>query len=246
MPEPGNDSSLRKNVAIVTGATGALGRAVVRKLLEKGAVVVAVYRDEKKYRDLAASVGGDKAALTGIAGDVMAEERVRMIVEEVIRRHRRIDILVNLVGAYKGGEDIAATPEADWDFLMGINLKAAFLCAKAVLPSMIKANYGRIINVAARPAVEKRGRAKSGAYAVSKAGVVILTETIAEEVKKFNITANCVMPSIIDTAENRRSFPSADFSKWVKPEEIALVLLFLVSEDAAVISGATIPVYGKA
>jgi NAD(P)-dependent dehydrogenase (short-subunit alcohol dehydrogenase family) len=111
---------------------------------------------------------------------------------------------------------------------------------------MIKQNYGKIVSVAARPAVEKRWRVKSGAYAISKAGVVALTETIAEEVKKYDINVNCVMPSTIDTPDNRRNFPNSDFSKWVNPEDVAKVILFLVSDDSRVTSGASIPVYGKA
>jgi len=196
-----NFLSLKNKVAIVTGATGNLGRVVVKKLLEQGVRVVAAYRDEQRYKDLGDSVGEDKAALTGISADVTVEKSVQKMVEEVIQKHGRIDILLNLAGAYKGGADISNTAEGDWEFLMNINLKSAFLCSKAVLPSMMKANYGRIVSVAARPAVEKRGRAKSGPYAISKAGVVVLTETIAEEAKKFNITANCIMPSTIDTPE---------------------------------------------
>jgi NAD(P)-dependent dehydrogenase (short-subunit alcohol dehydrogenase family) len=111
---------------------------------------------------------------------------------------------------------------------------------------MMKQNYGKIVNVASRTANEKRYRGKSGAYAVSKAGVVVLTETMAEEVKKYDVNVNCILPSTIDTPDNRRGFPDADFSKWVKPERIAKVMLFLVSEDSDAISGASVPVYGKA
>ena len=100
--------------------------------------------------------------------------------------------------------------------------------------------------MSARTAVEKRFRSKSGAYAVSKAGIIVLTETIAEEVKKYDINVNCVVPSTIDTLNNRRGFPDGDFSKWVKPEQIAKVILFLVSDDSKIISGASVPVYGKA
>jgi len=145
-----------------------------------------------------------------------------------------------------GGSDIADTKESDWNFLMEINLKSAFLCSKAALPHMIAQNYGRIVNVASRTAAERRLRSKGGAYAVSKAAVIVLTKTIAEEVKKYDINVNCVMPSTIDTPDNRQSRPDADFSKWVKPEEIAEVILFLVSENSKAISGASIPVYGKA
>jgi NAD(P)-dependent dehydrogenase (short-subunit alcohol dehydrogenase family) len=111
---------------------------------------------------------------------------------------------------------------------------------------MIKQNFGKIVSVSSRAAVEKRWRARSGAYAVSKAGVIVLTETVAEEVKNFDINVNCIMPSVIDTPDNRRNFPKADFSKWVNPKDIANLILFLVSDASKTISGASIPVYGKA
>jgi NAD(P)-dependent dehydrogenase (short-subunit alcohol dehydrogenase family) len=241
-----NTGLFKGRVAVVTGATGRLGTAVVRKLLEQGVRVVAAFRDEDKFRRLADSLGGLISGLTGIKADVTDEKSVQSLVGEAVQTQGRIDILLNLAGGYQGGTDIFQTSEDDWNFLMSLNLKSAFICAKAVLPHMMKEDYGRIVSVAARPAVEKRGRAKSGAYAVSKAGVVVLTETIAEETKKFNITANCILPSTIDTPENRRDFPTADFSKWVTPEDVAAVILFLVSQEASITSGAAIPVYGKA
>jgi NAD(P)-dependent dehydrogenase (short-subunit alcohol dehydrogenase family) len=157
-----------------------------------------------------------------------------------------VDILLNLVGAYSGGSEIANTKESDWDYMMNVNLKSAFLCSKTALPYMTGQNYGKIVNVSARTAVEKRFRSKSGAYAVSKAGIIVLTETVAEEVKKYDVNVNCIMPSTIDTPGNRRSFPDGDFSKWVKPEQIARVILFLVSDDSKIISGVSVPVYGRA
>jgi NAD(P)-dependent dehydrogenase (short-subunit alcohol dehydrogenase family) len=241
----GDDPSLKNKVAIVTGATGSLGRVVVKSLLERAASVVVPYRDEKRFLELADFVGSLKDGLTGIVADITLEPTVRRLVEETLRRHGRIDILLNIAGGYRGGAEISATPETDWDFLMDLNLKSAFLCSKAVLPSMVNQNFGRIVNVSARPAVENKGRVKSGAYAVSKAGVAVLTETIAEEFKKLNITANSIVPGTIDTPENRLGFPFADFSKWVKPEQIASVVLFLISDAAGITSGALIPVYGK-
>ena len=166
--------------------------------------------------------------------------------QEVVGKFGRVDILLNIAGGYRGGVDIANTQEKDWDFMMNLNLKSAFFCSKAALSYMMKQNYGKIVSVASRTAVEKRFRNKNGAYAVSKAGVLVLTETIAEEVRKYDINVNCVLPSTIDTPDNRRNMPEADFSKWVKPEDIADVILFLVSEDSKVTSGAGVPVYGKA
>ncbi|RPJ00893.1 MAG: SDR family oxidoreductase [Candidatus Aminicenantes bacterium] len=232
-------------IILVTGATGGLGRVVVKRLLGSGAVVAAVHRDEAKFRDLVAFTGAAEESLSGFRADVTSEPEVREMVEAVVRRHGRIDALLNLAGTYRGGKDIAETAEDDWDFLMRTNLKSAFLCSRAVLPGMTRAGSGRIVNVAARPAVEKKGRARSGAYAVSKAGVVVLTDVIAEETRKSGITAHCVVPGTIDTPDNRAAMPDGDFSKWADPADIAEVVLFLVSEAASVTSGAVIPVYGK-
>jgi len=183
--------------------------------------------------------------VNSIQTDVTNESSVHALLQNVIDKHGRVDFLLNIVGAYKGGTDIASTKESNWDFMMNVNLKSAFLRCKAALPHMIRQNFGKIINVSSRTAVEKRFRSKSGAYAVSKAGIIVLTETIADEVKKYDINVNCIMPSIIDTPDNRRNFPDADFSRWVKPEEIAKVILFLLSDDSKTVSGASVPVYGK-
>ena len=238
--------SLSGKVALVTGATGALGRVVTKTLLSHGAHVVAAYRSEDKLSELSNFVGEGSDMLTSVQADVTDERSVQALFQQVIDKYGRVDILLNTVGAYKGGTDIANTKESDWDFMMNVNLKSAFLCSKAALQHMLRQNYGKIVNVASRTAIEKRYQSKSGAYAVSKAGIIVLTETIAEEVKKFDINVNCVMPSTIDTPDNRRNLANADFSKWVKPEEIAEVILFLVSDESKTINGASIPVYGKA
>ena len=238
--------SLSGKVAIVTGATGALGRVVTKMLLSEDAHVVSTFRSDDKRSELGDFVGESSTMLTNIQTDVTDEKSVRAMFQKVNELYNRLDILLNIVGAYKGGADVADTKESDWDFMMNVNLKSAFLCCKTVLPYMQKQNYGKIVNVSSRTAIEKRYRSKSGAYAVSKAGVIVLTETLAEEVKKYDINVNCIVPSTIDTLDNRRNFPDADFSKWVKPEQIAKVILFLVSDDSKTISGASIPVYGKA
>jgi NAD(P)-dependent dehydrogenase (short-subunit alcohol dehydrogenase family) len=141
---------------------------------------------------------------------------------------------------------VANTDEQTWDFMMNVNLESVFLCCKAILPFMIKQNCGKIVSVASRAAVEKRWRAKSAAYAVSKSGVVVLTGAMAEEVKDYNININCVLPSVIDTPAKRRRLPKADFSKWVNPEAIAEVIVFLLSNASGIVSGAAVLVYGKA
>jgi NAD(P)-dependent dehydrogenase (short-subunit alcohol dehydrogenase family) len=241
----GFSMSLKGKVAIVTGATGWLGRIVAKALLDQGARVVSTYRGEEKLKELSDFVGDSRDMLVGIQTDMTDENSVQALFQQVISMHGHVDILLNIVGAFKGGADIVNTKVSDWDFVMNVNLKSAFLCCKAALSHMVKQNYGKIISVSSRTAVEKRYRVRDGAYAVSKAGIIVLTETIAEEVKKYDINVNCIMPSTIDTPDNRRNFPDADFSKWVKPEQVAGVILFLVSDESKAISGASVPVYGK-
>ena len=237
---------MKNKAAIVTGATGALGRVAAKTLLENGAQVVASYRDEGKLAELFTFVGDLRDRVTGVKSDVTVEQGARNLVEKAVERRGRVDILFNIVGAYAGGSDVANMEESLWDSMMSTNLKSTFLCSKAVLPYMIRQNHGRIVNVSSWLAFEKNRRVKSAAYAVSKAGVVVLTETLALEVRNYDINVNCVVPSTIDTAANRRNMPKADPTKWVDPHDIAEVMLFLVSDKSKVVSGASVPVYGKA
>ena len=238
--------SLKGKVAVVTGATGSLGRVVAKLLLGQGARIVSTHRGEEKLRELSDFVGESKDMLISIQTDVTDEISVQRLFQHVLSQYGRLDILLNIAGAFRGGADVVNTRVSDWDFLMNVNLKSAFLCSRAALPHMIEQNYGKIVSISARTAVEKRYRIKDGAYAVSKAGIIVLTETMAEEVKKYSVNVNCILPSTIDTPDNRRNFPTADFSKWVRPEQVAEVILFLASEESRIISGASIPVYGKA
>jgi NAD(P)-dependent dehydrogenase (short-subunit alcohol dehydrogenase family) len=207
---------------------------------------VSTHRGEDKLKELIDFVGSSKDRLVSVQTDVTNENSVQALFQQVISQYGRVGILLNIVGGFKGGEEIVNTKVNDWDFELNINLKSAFLCSKAALSYMIRQNYGKIVSVSSRTAAEKRYRVKDGAYAVSKAGIIVLTETMAEEVKKYDINVNCILPSTIDTPDNRRNFPNADFSKWVKPEQVAEVMLFLVSDESRAISGASIPVYGKA
>jgi NAD(P)-dependent dehydrogenase (short-subunit alcohol dehydrogenase family) len=237
---------LNDKVAIITGATGALGRIVTKRLAENGAKIVALYRTEEKFTELHEYLGDLRSKVIRFQGDATVSESSQNLAKKAIDEFGRIDILLNIVGTYAGGKILAETEEELWDKMMNINLKSAFLCSKSVLPYMMEREYGKIVSISAKTAVQQGRRSRSGAYAVSKAGIVTLTEALAEETMKYGIQVNCIMPSVIDTPDNRKMLPKADFSKWVDPEEIADVILFLVSDVSRPTSGASIPVYGRA
>ena len=159
-------------------------------------------------------------------------------------RHGPIDALVHLVGGFSGGTPVAETSDATWDQMMNINLRVAFLTLRSVLKPMIAARRGRIVAVGSRAALEASPNIT--AYAVSKAGLVALVKNVAAETKDLGITANVVLPSTIDTPVNRAAMPKADFSHWVRPESIAKLLVWLASEESGDVSGAVIPIYGRA
>ncbi|HUL39018.1 MAG TPA: SDR family NAD(P)-dependent oxidoreductase, partial [Methanomassiliicoccales archaeon] len=208
---------LKDQVAVITGASGALGTVVVMDALAHGMKVVSTYQDEGRQQKFLSKVGDLGTNLTSLKVDVTSEDQVRRLFEQAFQTHGRLDVLLNIVGGYRGGHEVQDTPLEEWEGLMRLNLLSAFLCCREALRYMVPRNHGRIVNVSARPAIERRYRAKGAAYAVSKAGVLVLTEAIAEEVKKLDININAVLPSTIDTQENRDKMPQSDFSRWVPP-----------------------------
>ncbi|MBI3698084.1 MAG: SDR family oxidoreductase [Acidobacteria bacterium] len=165
------------------------------------------------------------------------------MVEAVLDWGGRIDALVNLVGGYTGGPPLHQIEDATWNRMLELNLTSAFVLSRAVLPHLLERRSGRIIHTASRGAVEPF--AGGAAYIVAKAGVVVLTRSIAAEVAGTGVTANVLLPGTIDTAANRAGAPGADYSKWVRPAALAETILFLISDAAREINGAAIPVYGS-
>jgi len=175
--------------------------------------------------------------------DMTDADAVGTMVDEAVRRFGRVDVLVNTVGGFRAGTPVHETPLETWDFLLNLNARTVFTSSRAVIPHMLRQGSGQIVNVAARAAL--KGSAKMAAYSVSKSGVVRLTESMAAELKKDGINVNCVLPGTIDTPQNRKAMPKADHSRWVKPADIADVILFLASDAARAVQGAAIPVYGR-
>jgi len=165
------------------------------------------------------------------------------LVADTLVRFGRLDVLVNTVGAWRGGKPVHQDDLETWDFLFNANLRTTLLCCRAVIPQMLKQRRGKIINVASRNALA--GSAGYAAYSASKSAVLRLTEALADELKAPDINVNCIMPATIDTPQNRAAQPNADFTKWVEPSTIAEVILFLASDASRAINGAAVPVYGK-
>jgi NAD(P)-dependent dehydrogenase (short-subunit alcohol dehydrogenase family) len=231
-------------IILVTGGTGGLGREVTMAFLEAGATILVTYRTPEEYAAVvtAAQRIGAKAPAGSIV-DVTDELAVGKFIGEIVAKHGRLDILVNTVGGYAGGTNLWEVDPQTYDKMLALNLKAGFVLARAIVPQMIKQNRGWIVNIASKAAFDHS--AGGALYAASKAAALALMDSLAAEVKPFNINVNSVLPSIIDTTPNRKAMPGADFSKWPKPEEISPVILFLCSEEARVIHGAAIPVYGR-
>ena len=217
---------------LITGANGGLGTAVCQEFLATGAKVIGVAREWK-----------EPAAFKTISTDVTTADGCESMVKQALE-FGTLDALVHLVGGFAGGTAIAETSDQTWDGMMNINLRAAFCTMRAALKPMQAAGRGRIVAVGARMAIEPSPN--FAAYAVSKAALVALVKNVAAEGKKFGVTANVVLPSVIDTPANRAAMPDADFSRWVAREAIAKLLVFLASDAAADTSGAVIPIYGRA
>lgn len=234
-------------VALVTGATGGLGPAVIRAFIEAGAVVVGISSrmDEERegaIRSLLDSTGNTRLSL--VALDATNEARVAQVVADTRAAQGHLDLLVNGIGGFHGGEPVTQTPLETWEQMLALNLRPTFLFSKYAARTMADQNWGRIINLSSRAA--RSGRKNAAAYATAKSAVVTLTEAQADELRDVGVTVNAILPSIIDTPANRAAMPAADTSRWPTAEQVARVVLFLASDDAGLISGASIPVYGRA
>jgi len=219
---------------MITGAAGNLGGAVAAAFAALGARLVLVDRQRAGLQE------DDKTLF--VQADLLDAASVRQAVDQAIARFGRIDVLCNLAGGFRMGPAVHETPAADWDFLLDLNARTVLNTARAVVPVMLEAGGGKIVSVAAFAA--QKGAAQMGAYVASKSAVIRLTETMAAELREKNINVNCVLPTIIDTPENRAAMPDADPKRWVAPQDLAQAIVFLASDAARAIHGAALPVAG--
>jgi NAD(P)-dependent dehydrogenase (short-subunit alcohol dehydrogenase family) len=234
---------LQDRTILITGATGALGSAVVREFAQTQARLALTGRSEEKLAQLAADIPLSSERILTTVADVTQAESVDSLMAAVREQFDSIDVLLNIAGGWSGGKQVGETPVEDWDRMLALNLRSAFLLSRAVLPAMLDTGWGRIIFVSSKTAITPR--AKQAAYAVSKMGLITLAETIAAETKGSGVTANAILPSIIDTPTNRKFMPKADPAKWVPPQHIAATMRFLCSDEGASTNGAQIAMYGN-
>jgi NAD(P)-dependent dehydrogenase (short-subunit alcohol dehydrogenase family) len=225
--------------ALITGAAGSLGRVVADVFAERGANLVLVDLDQQALDRVFES---HKQRHLLARTNLLDQTQIDATVHKAIERFGRIDVLANLAGGFRMGEPVHATSDASWDFLLDINARTLMRTVHSVVPHMIERGRGKIVNVGAYSA--QKGVAQMGAYVAAKSAVIRITETMAAELRDKNINVNCVLPTIIDTPENRSAMPKADPRRWVAPRDLANVIAFLASDGARAIHGAALPVTG--
>jgi NAD(P)-dependent dehydrogenase (short-subunit alcohol dehydrogenase family) len=233
---------MQNRVAMVTGGTGALGGAVVANLLESGARVAAPYIAEDQWAALRVQAGSAAERLGGAAVDLTDAAAVERFVAATAERWGRIDFLVCLAGGFAAGK-IHETSAESWNQMFDLNLRTVYLALHAVVPVMIKQNFGRIVTTSSG-SILNGGGAGIAAYATSKGAVRQMTEILADELKGYDIHAHCILPGTMDTEANRRDMSKADFSKWVKTEDVARVIHFLLGDDARAVRSVNVPILG--
>jgi NAD(P)-dependent dehydrogenase (short-subunit alcohol dehydrogenase family) len=233
--------TLRDRVILISGATGGLGSAVVREFASTEAHLALTSTSGARLEGLIADIGLTDGRALFATADVTHADDVASLVSAILDKFGRIDALLNTVGTWSGGKPVSEIATEAWDRLLALNLRSAFLLSRAVLPPMLEAGWGRIVHVSSKIAVEPR--AKQAEYAVSKMGLIALTEVIAAEVKGTGVTANVILPSIIAAPGRPSSSTGSGANNRVPPEHIAAAMRFLCSDAGASINGARIPIY---
>jgi NAD(P)-dependent dehydrogenase (short-subunit alcohol dehydrogenase family) len=232
------DMEFADRTVIVTGAAGNLGRAVAAAFADRGANLVLV---DLKEEALARAYGsGDK--LLFAPANLLDAAQAESVAQRAVERFGRIDVLCNLAGGFRMGEPVHATSASTLDFLLDLNVRTLINMSHAAVPRMLAEGRGKVVNVGAFSA--QKGAAMMGAYVAAKSAVIRLTESMAAELREQGVNVNCVLPTIIDTPENRASMPDADPARWVAPADLANVIAFLASDSARAIHGAAVPVTG--
>ena len=222
---------------IVTGAAGNLGKAVAAAFAALGANLVLV---DLKRDSLAAAFAAENGQRVFAPVNLLEMSGASAMAQTALSRFGRIDVLCNIAGGFRMGETVHETSDENWNFLFDINTRTVLHAVRAVVPHLLAAGGGKIVNVGAFAA--QKGVAQMGAYTASKGTVIRMTEAMAAELRDKHINVNCVLPTIIDTPDNRAAMPKADPATWVAPADLANVIVFLASDAARAVHGAAVPV----
>jgi len=228
---------VKGKVVLITGASGGLGTYVVQAFLDTGATVIGTSRQVQKS-DFAS------ANFIAIPGEISTQAGANALIETVLERFGRLDVLAHTVGGFAGGQSVADTDDSTFQRMFDLNVNSFFKILRASIPALRKSGHGRVIAIGSRAAVEPG--AGVGAYGASKAAMLSLAKTVAAENRDSGVTANVILPGTMDTPANRMAMPGADFSKWVNPANVASLAVWLASDAARDVNGAAIPVYGNA
>ena len=231
---------LKNKVAVITGSGRGIGQAIAVDLARNGANVVLVSRSIDELVSLSKTIKHFKVKTLPLKADISSEEDVKYIFCQTMLVFKRLDILVNNAGIHLLKPILDTTIE-EWNRVIEVNLKGTFLCCREALKIMIPQNYGKIINISSASGL--KGSSNLSAYCASKFGQIGLTQVIADEIKDLNININAILPSAVNTKIIRDSYPGVDYNIFIKPDNIAKVVTFMVSENASAIKGASIEVY---
>jgi len=226
---------MKEKVVLVTGANGGLGSYITQSFLDAGAMMDGSSR-KIQQSDF------PSPNFVAIPAELSERESANALIEGVLRRFGKLDVLVHAVGGFVGGQSVAETDEATFQHMLDLNLNSLFHILRSAIPVLRESGNGRIIAIGSRAAVEPG--AGVGAYSASKAAMVSLMKTVALENGDAGVTANVILPGTMDTPANRKAMPDADFSKWVQPANVSSLVLWLAGDAAKEISGAAIPIYG--
>jgi NAD(P)-dependent dehydrogenase (short-subunit alcohol dehydrogenase family) len=223
-------------IVLVTGANGGLGKYVTEAFLGTGATVVGTSR-KILQSDF------ESSNFTALAAEISTRKDAHALVDQIVARFGRIDVLAHTVGGFAGGQPVAETDDATFQRMFDLNLNSLFQILRATIPVLRKSGNGRIVAIGSRAALEPG--AGVGAYSASKAAMVSLIRTVAQENKDAGLTANVILPGTMDTPANRIAMPNSDFAKWVRPATVAGLMLWLAGDAGKDVNGAVIPVYGS-
>jgi len=235
--------TLENRVAVITGATGGLGSVVTRELAARGANLALLDIDPAKMDAQVKSLSLPESRLFTRTVDLLAPAETGAAAEAILAKFGKIDILLHLVGGWTGGKTILEAPADDLTFMLNQHVWTSFNVTQAFVPHLVRNGWGRVVMItspfAARP------NAKGGPYAIGKSGQEVLMLTLSQELKGTGVTANLLQARTIDARREKISAPSPDNASWTTPEELAFAILYLLSDEAGTVNGATIPLYGS-